>query len=92
MKDIGAKDVEVLDKVFDESCGKDYKFSAKNIVPNFKSKSLKVWNEDISISVNPKNLSSIKQVKGTNGERCLLIELNDDVLVEGFKLATEDNI
>ncbi|WP_127836416.1 DUF4317 family protein [Clostridium prolinivorans] len=92
LKDIGAKDVEVLDKVFDESCGKDYKFSAKNIVPNFKSKSLKVWNEDISISVNPKNLSSIKQVKGTNGERCLLIELNDDVLVEGFKLATEDNI
>lgn len=90
LKDIGAKDIEVLDRVFDESCGREYKFAADNILPDFKSKSLKVWNEDISINLNPKSLSGIKQVKGANGERCLLIEINDDVIVEGFKLAAEE--
>ncbi|MCM8710358.1 DUF4317 domain-containing protein [Clostridium sp. SYSU_GA19001] len=90
LKDIEVKDIEFIDNVFEDSCGKEYKFTVSNILPDFNSKSLKVWNDDISICMNPKNLSGIRQVKGSNGERCLVIELNDDVIVEGFKLTTEE--
>lgn len=90
LKDADEKDIEMLDKAFEDSCGKDYKFSVDNILPDFNSKSLKVWNEDISITMSPKNLNAVKQVKDANGEKCLLIKLTDNVIVEGFKLALEE--
>lgn len=83
-------DYEKLEAVYESQCGKDYGFSIDNILPDYKSKSLKVWNENLSITMNPKNLNGIKQVKGKDGTRCLLIELDDDILVDGFKLKTEE--
>lgn len=90
LKDVEVKDIDALERAFEDSCGKDYNFNIQNILPDYKSKSLKIWNEDLSISMSPKNLSSIKQVKGEDGGRYLMIELIDDVLVDGFKLTTEE--
>ncbi len=87
---IEEKDIEILESAFEDSCGKDYNFNIKNILPDYKTKSLKIWNEDLSISMSPKNLSSVKQVKGTDGGRYLMIELIDDIIVDGFKLTTEE--
>ncbi|MCM0648971.1 DUF4317 domain-containing protein [Clostridium swellfunianum] len=87
---IEEKDIEVLERAFEDTCGKDYSFNVKNILPDFKSKSLKIWNEDLSISMSPKNLSFIKQVKGDDGGRYLMIELADDVNIDGFKLTAEE--
>jgi hypothetical protein len=90
LKGVEVKDIDALERAFEDSCGKDYNFNIQNILPDYKSKSLKIWNEDLSISMSPKNLSSIKQVKGEDGGRYLMIELIDDVLVDGFKLTTEE--
>lgn len=90
LKDVEAKDIEAVDRAFQDSCGTDYKFNINNILPDYNSKSIKIWNEDISISMSPKNLSGIKQIKSSQGGRRLIIELDDDVVVEGFKLLTEE--
>ncbi|MBL4935230.1 DUF4317 family protein [Clostridium sp. YIM B02515] len=90
VKDIDSKDIEILESAFEETCGKDYEFNITNILPASNAKSVKIWNDNISINMNPKNLNGIKQVKSENGTRCLVIELDDDVVIEGFKLKTED--
>lgn len=90
LKSADIDDYEKLETVFESQCGKDYGFSIDNILPDYKTKSLKVWNENLSITMNPKNLNGIKQVKSKDGTRCLLIELDDDIFVDGFKLKTEE--
>jgi hypothetical protein len=90
LKDVEAKDIETLERAFEDTCGKDYTFNIKNILPDYNTKSLKIWNEDLAISMSPKNLGAIKQVKGTDGGRYLMIELTDDIIVDGFKLRTEE--
>jgi hypothetical protein len=90
LKGVDEKEIETLERAFEDSCGKDYNFNIKNILPDYKTKSLKIWNEDLSISMSPKNLGSIKQVKGAEGGRYLMIEIIDDIIVDGFKLTTEE--
>lgn len=90
LKAANIDDYEKLESVYENQCGKDYGFSIDNILPDYKSKSLKVWNENLSITMNPKKLNGIRQVKGKDGTKCLLIELDDDILVDGFKLKTEE--
>jgi hypothetical protein len=90
LRDVETKDIEAIDRAFEDSCGIDYKFSINNIVPDYNSKSVKIWNDNISINMSPKNLNSVKQVRNAHGGRSLIIELDDDVVVEGFKLASEE--
>jgi hypothetical protein len=61
-----------------------HEFKAKSLVP----KSIKVKTEVANISINPKELKNVKYIM-YNGKRCLLIEIDEDVLIEGFKLETE---
>lgn len=90
LKGINANDIETFEKTYEDSLGKDYSFNINNVLPDFKTKSLKIWNEDINININPKNLSCVKQVKNEKGMKTLVIELKDDILVEGFLLKTEE--
>jgi len=90
LKGVNAKDIEVFEKAYEENLGKDYSFNINNVLPDFKSKSLKIWNEDININISPKNLSSVKQVKNEEGVKTLVIELKEDILVDGFLLKTEE--
>ncbi|WP_442600059.1 DUF4317 domain-containing protein [Neobacillus sp. D3-1R] len=61
-----------------------HEFKAKSLVP----KSIKVKTDVANLSINPKELKNVKYIM-YNGKRCLLIELNEDILIEGFKLETE---
>ncbi|AJA47875.1 hypothetical protein CPAST_c18050 [Clostridium pasteurianum DSM 525 = ATCC 6013] len=89
LEDSGVDNTEILESSFEEICGGDYDFKVKNIIPDFRSKSIKIENEDTSISINPRDLSSVKQFIDKNGTRCLVIELSDDVEINGFKLEME---
>lgn len=72
---------------FGEMVGDDrYQFKIENILP----KSIKIQNSGTSVVIAPKDLDNIKQVKDKDGNKCLLIRLHEDVLIEGFTLKTEE--
>jgi hypothetical protein len=90
LEESGIKETESLQSAFEQICGGDYEFKIKNIVPDFNSRSIKIENETTNITITPKELSSVRQVRDKNGKKCLLIELTEDVQINGFKLETEE--
>lgn len=58
-----------------------HEFKASNLIP----KSIKIDTEVAKLSIHPKDLSNVKYIT-YNGKRCLLLEINDDVVIEGFQL------
>ncbi|MBU3154677.1 DUF4317 family protein [Clostridium estertheticum] len=90
LSNCGAEIISDIDTAFEETCGSKYDFKINNIVPEFNSKSIKITSEIANITLTPKDLNSIKQVRNKDGRRCLLIEIEDDIVIEGFKLETEE--
>ncbi|MEY8000970.1 DUF4317 domain-containing protein [Clostridium sp. Mt-5] len=86
----GVESVQSIKNAFQEVCGEDYEFKARNVVPDFKSKSIKIENENTSITIKPQDLSSVRQVVDKKGRKCLLIELKEDMVVNGLNLETEE--
>lgn len=62
-----------------------YELKAQNIIPNYTSKSIKINTKVANISISPQDLKYVNQVE-YNGRRCLMIEVDEDTMVEGFKL------
>lgn len=89
LKESGVESSQVVESAFEEVCGGDYEFKVRNVIPDFKSKSIKIENENTNISMSPKDLNSVKQVVNRFGKKYLLIELKDDMIIEGFNLETE---
>jgi len=90
LNNCGAETISDIETAFEETCGSKYDFKINNIVPEFNSKSIKITSEIANITLTPKDLNSVKQVKNKDGRRCLLIEIDDDIVIEGFKLQTEE--
>jgi len=90
LNNCGAEIISDIESAFEETCGLKYDFKINNIVPEFSSKSIKINSEIANITLTPKDLNSVKQVKNKDGRRCLLIELDEDVIIEGFILETEE--
>ncbi|QAT41238.1 DUF4317 family protein [Clostridium sp. JN-9] len=90
LEESGVENTDAVKLAFEEVCGKDYEFKVRNIVPDFKSRSIKIENEKTNITITPGDLRSIKQIRNKNGIKCLLIELKDDVEINGLKLETEE--
>ena len=90
LTDSGVENTEELKSAFEEICQGDYEFKVKNIIPDFKSQSIKIGNENTNVTIAPRDLSSVKQIVNKSGRKCLLIELNEGVEINGFKLETED--
>ncbi|MDO7907570.1 DUF4317 domain-containing protein [Paenibacillus sp. JX-17] len=67
---------------------KNYEFKASSVVPKFNSKSIKITTKVATISVSPQDLKYVKQVN-YQGKKSILIELDEDVVIEGFTLNTE---
>lgn len=86
----GAEILYDIEAAFEETCGSKYNFKIDNIVPEFNSKSIKITSEIANITLTPKDLNLVKLVKNKDGRRCLLIEIDEDILIEGFKLETEE--
>lgn len=68
-------------KVIDD---KNYELKATSIVP----KSIKIETKVANISISPQDLKYVKQVT-VGGKRCILIEVDEDAVIEGFKLIPE---
>lgn len=90
LEESGVENTDAVKLAFEEVCGTDYEFKVRNIVPDFKSRSIKIENEKTNITITPGDLRSIKQIRNKNGIKCLLIELKDDVEINGLKLETEE--
>lgn len=58
-----------------------HEFKAKSIVP----KAIKIDTKVAKLSINPKELKNVKYIM-YQGKRCLLLEIDEDVVLEGFQL------
>ncbi|OPH58121.1 hypothetical protein BC351_24570 [Paenibacillus ferrarius] len=67
---------------------KNYELKASSVLPKFTSKSIKIDTKVATISVSPQDLKYVKQVN-YQGKRCILIEVDEDAVIEGFTLSTE---
>jgi len=90
LNNCGAEIICEIETAFEETCGSKYDFKINNIVPEFNSKSIKITSDIATITLTPKDLNSVKQVRNKDGRRCLLIEIEEDIFIEGFKLETEE--
>lgn len=86
LENSGIEKLDNLDKYYEDILGDtNYALKTTSIVPNYTSKSIKLSNSVANVAISPKELNSIKQIV-RNGKKCLLIELDEDVNVEGFIL------
>jgi hypothetical protein len=58
-----------------------HEFKASSLVP----KSIKINTKVADLSISPKDLKNVKYIM-YQGKRCLLVEIDEDVVVEGFRL------
>ena len=89
IKDISTEKVEqAFQQVTDD---RQYEMKASHIVPKYGSKSIKINTKVAEIKIGPEDLRYVKQVN-YNGRRCILIEVEEDTVVEGFKLLEEEEL
>jgi hypothetical protein len=65
-----------------------YELKASSVIPKYTSKSIKINTKVATISISPQDLIYVKQVN-YKGKRCLLIEVDEDAVIEGFTMKTE---
>ncbi|WP_026701565.1 DUF4317 domain-containing protein [Salibacterium aidingense] len=65
-----------------------YELKASSIVPKYKSKSIKINTKIANISISPQDLEYVRQVN-YKGKRCIMIEVDEDAEVDGFKMLPE---
>ena len=58
-------------------------------MPKYTSKSIKIDTKVATISISPQDLKYVRQVN-YQGRRCIMIEVDEDAVIEGFTLATEN--
>ncbi|MFK9092105.1 DUF4317 domain-containing protein [Bacillus salipaludis] len=61
-----------------------HEFKASSVVP----KTIKINTKIADVTINPKDLKYVKYIT-FQGKRCLLLEVDEDVVVEGFRLESE---
>lgn len=87
IKDVSTEKVErAFQQVVDD---RTYEIKASHIIPSYASKSIKISTKVANISISPQDLRYVKEVN-YNGKRCLLIEVEEDTMIEGFKLIPEE--
>jgi hypothetical protein len=86
VKDIDTEKVESAFKtVIDDE---RYEFKASSVIPKYTSKSIKIKTKVADISVNPQDLRFVRQVN-FDGKLCLMIEVEENAMIEGFEMIPE---
>ncbi len=86
LEDVDTEKVETAFKnVVDD---KGYELKARNIVPKFTSKSIKINTKIANVAVSPQDLRFVKQIQ-IDGRRYLMIEVEEDTIVDGFTMIPE---
>lgn len=87
VEDVDTEKVEMaFRKVIDDDT---YEMKASHIVPSYTSKSIKIETKVANIAISPQDLRFVRQVV-VNGKTCILIEVEEDTMIEGFMLISED--
>ncbi|AQQ54897.1 DUF4317 domain-containing protein [Planococcus lenghuensis] len=87
VKDVSAEKVEMaFQQVVEDT---SYEMKASHVIPSYASKSIKISTKVADIKISPQDLRYVKEVN-YNGKRCLLIEVEEDTMIEGFKLLPEE--
>lgn len=83
-------DTEKVEMAFRKVIDDDtYEMKASHIVPSYTSKSIKIETKVANIAISPQDLRFVRQVN-VNGKRCILIEVEEDTMIEGFTLLSEE--
>lgn len=88
----GVEDVtsEKVERAYKQVVDQDhYELKAGNVMPKYTSKSIKIETKVATITVSPQDLRFIKQVQH-QGKRCILIEVDEDTVIEGFTMQSEE--
>lgn len=86
VENVTAEKVELaFETVIDD---KFYEMKASSVIPKYTTKSIKIDTKVATISVSPQDLRYVKQVN-YQGKRCIMIEVDEEVVIEGFTLSTE---
>jgi len=88
----GVKDVSIekVERAFQTVIeDKTYEMQASHIIPSYTSKSIKIETKVANITISPQDLRYVRQVT-VNGKRCILIEVEEDTMIEGFTLLPEE--
>ncbi|WP_153730970.1 DUF4317 domain-containing protein [Sporosarcina obsidiansis] len=90
MSGVDYVDAEQVKNAFETVVDDDtYEMKASHIVPSYTSKSIKIETKVANIAISPQDLKYVKQVN-YDGKRCILIEVEEDTIIEGFKLISEE--
>ncbi|WP_188456914.1 DUF4317 domain-containing protein [Virgibacillus oceani] len=65
-----------------------YEFKASSIVPKYSSKSIKIKTKVADISISPQDLRYVRQVQ-LDGKICLVVEVEENTVIEGFEMIPE---
>jgi hypothetical protein len=85
----GVEDVKNVALAFQDVFESDNgELKASSLIPNYNSKSIKITTKIADISISPKELRNLHQVTH-RGKKCILIEVDEYAIVEGFELAVE---
>lgn len=83
--------LEDVEKIFTMVVGsKQYEFNVESIIPNFKSKSIKIENNNVSLNLNPQNLKDVGQYMNQKGELFLLVKLREKVYFDDIEIVTKE--
>ncbi|MBB3114564.1 hypothetical protein FHS18_006685 [Paenibacillus phyllosphaerae] len=86
VEDVTTEKVELaFQSVIDD---KHYEIKANSVMPKYTSKSIKIETKVATISISPQDLRYVRQVN-YQGKRCIMIEVDEDAVIEGFTLTTE---
>ncbi|WP_163581303.1 DUF4317 domain-containing protein [Gracilibacillus saliphilus] len=91
LKSSGVEDVDTekmeaaFKNVIDDT---SYELKARNIVPKYSSKSIKINTKVANIAVSPEELRHVRQVT-LDGRRYLMIEVEEDTVIDGFTMIPE---
>ena len=91
LKQSGVEDVntEKVEAAFQNVVNDEkYEIKAKNIVPKYATKSIKIETKVANISISPQDLSYVKQIY-FYGKRYLMIEVEEDTMIDGFTMIPE---
>ena len=76
---------EAFETVIDDQ---SYEFKASNVIPKHSSKSIKIKTKVADVSLRPQDLQYVRQVR-VNGKLCLMIEVEENTVIEGFEMIPE---
>ncbi|MDL4839322.1 DUF4317 domain-containing protein [Aquibacillus rhizosphaerae] len=86
LEEVNTEKVEAaFQKVIDDE---RYELKANNIIPKYNSKSIKISTKVANISLSPQDLKYVRQVN-FNGKLCIMIEVEEDTVIEGFTMIPE---